>query len=176
MATGKGTKFNDITQVSIASNQQKLFFNKTNLKGVEMTKLIFLKLLTLGLFSLLTTPSLANNFQQNSVNMEALGSAKQTGTVKPSSHFGTHTNTAAPGRGRECTLGEIILSAGSVANGVPANGQVLPIIQNKALFSLLGNTYGGDGRMNFQLPDLRGVAPNGLTYSICVQGIYPSRN
>src|SRR5947199_1889673 len=36
------------------------------------------------------------------------------------------------------------------------NGQLLPINQNQALFSLLGTTYGGDGRVNFALPDLRG--------------------
>src|SRR6476646_9354533 len=35
------------------------------------------------------------------------------------------------------------------------NGQILPINQNQALFSLLGTTYGGDGRVNFGLPDLR---------------------
>jgi microcystin-dependent protein len=39
------------------------------------------------------------------------------------------------------------------------NGQVLPINQNQSLFSLLGTTYGGDGRINFQLPDLRGRTP-----------------
>jgi len=38
------------------------------------------------------------------------------------------------------------------------NGQLLPINQNQALFSLLGTTYGGDGRVNFGLPDLRGLA------------------
>jgi microcystin-dependent protein len=38
------------------------------------------------------------------------------------------------------------------------NGQLLPINQNQALFSLLGTTYGGDGRVNFGLPDLRGRA------------------
>jgi microcystin-dependent protein len=36
------------------------------------------------------------------------------------------------------------------------NGQLLPINQNQALFSLLGTTYGGDGRVTFGLPDLRG--------------------
>ena len=40
-----------------------------------------------------------------------------------------------------------------------ANGQLLPINQNQALFSLLGTAYGGDGRTNFALPDLRGRAP-----------------
>jgi microcystin-dependent protein len=38
------------------------------------------------------------------------------------------------------------------------NGQLLPINQNQALFALLGTTYGGDGRVNFALPDLRGRA------------------
>jgi microcystin-dependent protein len=39
------------------------------------------------------------------------------------------------------------------------NGQLLPLSQNTALFSLLGTTYGGDGKSNFALPDLRGRAP-----------------
>lgn len=39
------------------------------------------------------------------------------------------------------------------------NGQLLPINQNQALFSLLGTNYGGDGRTNFALPDLRGRVP-----------------
>jgi microcystin-dependent protein len=47
------------------------------------------------------------------------------------------------------------------------DGQLLPINQNQALFSLLGTTYGGDGRVNFGLPDLQGRVPthmgSGLT-------------
>jgi microcystin-dependent protein len=39
------------------------------------------------------------------------------------------------------------------------NGQLLPINQNQALFSLLGTTYGGNGQTNFALPDLRGQVP-----------------
>src|SRR5438046_9085380 len=39
------------------------------------------------------------------------------------------------------------------------NGQLLPINQNQGLFSLLGTMYGGDGRVNFALPDLRGRVP-----------------
>ena len=39
---------------------------------------------------------------------------------------------------------------------LPANGQLLPIASNSALFSLLGTIYGGDGRTTFALPDLRG--------------------
>ncbi len=49
------------------------------------------------------------------------------------------------------------------------NGQLLPINQNQALFSLLGTTFGGDGEVNFALPDLRGRVPihvgNGHTLS-----------
>ena len=47
------------------------------------------------------------------------------------------------------------------------NGQILPINQNQALFSLLGTTYGGDGRTTFALPNLQGRTPfhvgNGFT-------------
>src|ERR1700704_508233 len=39
------------------------------------------------------------------------------------------------------------------------DGQLLPISQNTALFSLLGTTYGGDGKSTFALPDLAGMAP-----------------
>lgn len=39
------------------------------------------------------------------------------------------------------------------------DGQLLPINQNQGLFSLLGTTFGGDGRVNFGLPDLRGRTP-----------------
>ena len=39
------------------------------------------------------------------------------------------------------------------------NGQLLPISQNTALFSLLGTTYGGDGKSTFALPDLQGRVP-----------------
>ncbi|MEM1204439.1 MAG: tail fiber protein [Acidobacteriota bacterium] len=39
------------------------------------------------------------------------------------------------------------------------DGQILPINQNQSLYSLLGTTYGGDGRTSFALPDMRGRAP-----------------
>jgi microcystin-dependent protein len=57
-------------------------------------------------------------------------------------------------------LSEIrIMSFGYAPRGwALCNGQLLPINQNQALFSLLGTTYGGDGRVNFALPDLRGRA------------------
>jgi microcystin-dependent protein len=58
-------------------------------------------------------------------------------------------------------LSEIkIVSFGFAPKGwALCNGQLLPINQNQALFSLLGTTYGGDGRVNFGLPNLQGNAP-----------------
>ncbi len=75
-------------------------------------------------------------------------------------------------------LGQVYLTA---ANFPPpgtafADGQILPINQNTALFSLLGTTYGGNGQTTFALPDLRNEAPNGTNYVIALYGIYPSRN
>jgi microcystin-dependent protein len=58
-------------------------------------------------------------------------------------------------------LSEIkIMSFGFAPKGwALCNGQLLPINQNQALFSLLGTTYGGDGRVNFGLPNLQGRVP-----------------
>ena len=53
-----------------------------------------------------------------------------------------------------------IMSFGFAPKGwALCNGQLLPINQNQALFSLLGTTYGGDGRVNFGLPNLQGRTP-----------------
>jgi microcystin-dependent protein len=58
-------------------------------------------------------------------------------------------------------LGEIKIVAFNFApkGWALCNGQLLPINQNQALFSLLGTIYGGDGRVTFALPDLRGRTP-----------------
>ena len=60
---------------------------------------------------------------------------------------------------------------------LPANGRLLPLSQYHALFALLGTTYGGDGRTNFALPDLRGRVPlgwgrasDGLAYAMGQSG------
>lgn len=73
--------------------------------------------------------------------------------------------------GQEPFIGEIRIFAGNYAprGWALCNGQLLPINQNAALYSILGVTYGGDGRTTFGLPDLRGRVPmhagngNGLT-------------
>lgn len=58
-------------------------------------------------------------------------------------------------------IAEIRMFAGNFAprNWAFCNGQILPISQNTALFSLIGTFYGGNGTSNFALPDLRGRAP-----------------
>lgn len=58
-------------------------------------------------------------------------------------------------------VAEIRMFAGNFAptGWALCNGQLLPISQNTALFSLLGTTYGGDGKSTFALPNLQGYAP-----------------
>lgn len=109
---------------------------------------------------------------------------------------------------QEGMIAEVKLFAGNFAprNWAFCEGQVLSINQYQALFSLLGTTYGGDGRTTFALPDLRGRVPVGvgtgrdldpvrlgeqstsgaygdeaqstlgMHYIICLNGIFPSRN
>src|SRR5512141_2576349 len=58
-------------------------------------------------------------------------------------------------------VAEIRIFAGNFApvGWAACDGQLMPISQNTALFSLLGTTYGGDGKSTFALPDLQGNAP-----------------
>ena len=83
----------------------------------------------------------------------------------------------------EGTIGEIRLFAGNFAPYLWSfcDGSTLEIQSNPALYSILGNQYGGDGRTTFQLPNLGplkeadgGEAP--IRYVFCLQGLYPRRN
>ena len=62
-------------------------------------------------------------------------------------------------------IGEIKLFAPAVVprGWLPCNGALVPIVNNQALYSLLGIMYGGDGVSTFGLPDLRGRAPLGVS-------------
>jgi microcystin-dependent protein len=62
-------------------------------------------------------------------------------------------------------IGQVMLFAGMQPprGWAFCQGQLLPINQNQALFSLLGTQYGGDGRVNFGLPDLRDKTIRGIT-------------
>jgi len=78
-----------------------------------------------------------------------------------------------------CMLGDVVLSVNSygIAGAfIPADGRLLMISTNIALFNLVGTRFGGDGVNTFAVPDLRPFAPQGLQYSICVSGIYPTTN
>ncbi|MBN8801380.1 MAG: microcystin-dependent protein [Lysobacteraceae bacterium SCN 69-123] len=68
----------------------------------------------------------------------------------------------------EFFIGQIMMAGFSFAPKFWAlsNGQLLPINQNQALFSLLGTQYGGNGVNNFALPDLRGRTPIGYASSV----------
>lgn len=92
------------------------------------------------------------------------------------------TRSISDGLADDCTIGDVWLSAGyNFGAGTVADGRLLSIPGNTALFSLLGTTYGGNGTTTFALPDLRNVAPksaNGesLSYLICTSGLFPTRN
>jgi hypothetical protein len=75
-------------------------------------------------------------------------------------------------------IGEIRLFGGNFAprDWTLCEGQLLSITDNTALFSILGTTYGGDGRTTFSLPDLSDHRPGDVHYIIALQGFYPSRN
>ena len=72
------------------------------------------------------------------------------------------TGFITPSQAQEGMIGEIRLFGGNFAprGWMDCEGQLLPINNNQALFSILGTTYGGDGRTTFALPDLRGLSTN----------------
>ncbi|WP_324679135.1 phage tail protein [Hymenobacter sp. GOD-10R] len=86
----------------------------------------------------------------------AIGLGMLGGPALASSH-----KAAFDTNGAEPYLGEIMLFAGNfqVRGYAFCNGQLLSIVQNQALFSILGTTYGGNGTTTFALPDLRGRFP-----------------
>lgn len=57
------------------------------------------------------------------------------------------------------------------------NGATLQIVQNQALYALIGTRFGGDGRTNFQIPNLLAASPeSGINYYIATQGLFPVRD
>lgn len=75
-------------------------------------------------------------------------------------------------------IGEIHLFPYSFTpqNWAPCEGQLMDIMQNNALFALLGTEFGGDGLATFALPDLRGKEPHPhVRYYIATFGLFPAR-
>lgn len=126
-----------------------------------------------------TTGKFASGAQ--SPNSSELG-GQPPSAYAASTMFGSPVATNAGGVGdSSCVVSEIKLLAG---NQYPSNswhladGSLLSISSNTALFSLLGTEYGGNGTTNFALPDLRGAEPKGrgpagVNYFICTNGLFP---
>jgi hypothetical protein len=117
---------------------------------------------------------------QQLVEWNQQGPAGPQGPADPAAaefvdRFGTGTGGAASASGAPCTVGQVLLSASPVktAGGVPADGRLLSVSQHAQLFTLLGDTYGGDGKSTFAVPDLRAITPDHMTYSICADGVWP---
>ena len=115
----------------------------------------------------------------NAANAADLG-GQPPSAYAPSSLFGNPMSFAQQASAPvTCVLGEILLYAGQTPNDVvPADGRLLPISSNVALFSDIGTTYGGNGTTNFAVPDLRGAepkgnGPHGVSYYICTSGAFP---
>jgi microcystin-dependent protein len=78
-------------------------------------------------------------------------------------------------------LGQIELFAFNFAPAgwAPCNGQIMPIMQNQALFSLIATTYGGNGETTFALPNMHPVSPSGPHYFIFINAqaaTFPQRH
>src|SRR6185503_16945244 len=74
-------------------------------------------------------------------------------------------------------IGEVRLLEASTAPPywVRCDGQKLRIADGRALYSLIGTNFGGDGRETFCVPDLKSHEPAGARYFMPVQGVYPPR-
>jgi len=105
-------------------------------------------------------------------------------TILSAAIAGLMLSAAAPAfAGSQPFIGEIDTFAFNFcpSGWLPLDGRLLPINQNTALFSLLGNTYGGDGKSTFALPIGKAVfslSPGSpqLLQCIAVLGVFPSRN
>jgi microcystin-dependent protein len=76
----------------------------------------------------------------------------------------------------ESMIAEVKYFAGDYAprDWAFCDGKILPIVKYQALYSILGDRFGGDGRTTFALPKIEDL--NGCKAIICLDGIYPSRS
>ena len=91
------------------------------------------------------------------------------------------TAFATPAQARDGYIAEVFVFAGNFCprNTLPADGRLLSISENTALFSLLGTMYGGDGRTTFALPKLDGMEDKDgrpVRFCIVTHGIFPPRS
>jgi Phage Tail Collar Domain len=104
-----------------------------------------------------------------------MAKAKAKSTKAKSTRAKT-TKAQAPGPTSGYFTGQIELFGFDFApqNFAACQGQLMPISQNQELFGLLGTRYGGNGVTTFALPKLA-PAPQGVSYFICINGVYPQR-
>lgn len=109
-------------------------------------------------------PDTSNDWVGANIALNTFGKTLPTVAASAS----TDTNTT-------CFDGEVRLFAFQIQGGgwMPADGRLLEIAEWQALFTVLGNQFGGDGRVTFALPNYTAVAPNGSEYYVCVAGLYP---
>lgn len=89
--------------------------------------------------------------------------------------------TAVPAQaiGPDSYLGSVGLFANAYCpqGTLEANGQMLSIAENEALFQIYGTTYGGDGKDSFAVPDLSGKVPvPGMRYCVMLSGRWPDHD
>lgn len=126
-----------------------------NLKINKTSGLLVFALMVIGSFFFLTSANSIEASNSQSITKLSMDLAEvntELEVYKAKKKYNVNTNPF---------VGEVTRFAGNFAprGWAFCNGQLLPIAQNDALFSLLGTTYGGDGRTTFGLPDLRGRAP-----------------
>ena len=122
----------------------------------------------------------------------AQGQKGDAGALDPTQLQGLNTDTAVIANygadayargiitGAGCStshyVGQVLLTPyNNFTIGIPADGRLVSISQYSALYTLVGTTYGGDGKTTFGVPDLRAITPAHMIYSICQTGIYPSQ-
>jgi microcystin-dependent protein len=103
------------------------------------------------------------NWIARDIRLAATGNSQPLSNIQPylAVNYCIATQGLYPSRNWEPFLGTIGIFGFNFAprGWAQCSGQLLPIAQNTALFSLLGTIYGGDGRTTFALPDLRGRVP-----------------
>ena len=124
-----------------------------NIKMIKSLGFAFAAMATLGCFLFFTSASTVKHS-----NSEAIADLSNQLEQMTAELDGLRNAGCEDDIWSEPTIGQVAMFAGNFAprGWAFCDGQLLPVSQNTALFSILGTIYGGDGRTTFGLPDLRG--------------------
>lgn len=150
-----------------------------NVKLITIKLLLIFSIITGGVFLTSSTNVEKSNTEMISkLSLKLSEVSKELNTLKS-----IEKNTTVS---MDPFIGEVVLFAGNFAprGWAFCEGQVLQISDNTALFSILGTSYGGDGRTTYALPNLENIKPKGqnigskveLHYIIALRGVFPSRS